>query len=362
MIFDFDGVMVYTSQSFRKAIRKVVDHYFLNILGFKGESGKLINFEDIQKFKDIGLYNNDWVLSYGAITYYLSIIIRKMQGNVLQNIRERLDDSQFSKLSSFLEVLQDIGCLFRNQGIKISKLVKLKNDDTWGLTRFLALIKEQGDPLEAPFLSDCYSNNNLIRKMIPYSLDGPDLLKRLFEEIYLGKELYSRFYAQSSIFKFDESLLENEILIPNEETLDFLYQKYGKLQIYSERVRVQGIYVIEKNHLNDYFDLERSVFVDDLIVFGKNYECPNFGKPNPAPFIKHIEKHIDKHQLLAYVGDSIADALLIKNVRMKGVKNVLFFGVLSSSHDPDLLISKFIEYGANAIMTDINDIPYLLSR
>jgi hypothetical protein len=47
---------------------------------------------------------------------------------------------------------------------------------------------------------------------------------------------------------------------------------------------------------------------------------------------------------------------------MKGIKNVLFFGVLSSSHDPDLLISKFIEYGANAIMTDINDILYLLSR
>jgi len=59
IIFDFDGVLAQTSQSYRQTIRKVVDYYFLEILGLEGEKGKLATLLDIQKFKDTGLYNND---------------------------------------------------------------------------------------------------------------------------------------------------------------------------------------------------------------------------------------------------------------------------------------------------------------
>jgi len=70
IIFDFDGVLVQTSQSYRQTIKKIVDYYFLEILGLEGEKGKLATLGDIQKFKDTGLYNNDWNLSYAIITYY----------------------------------------------------------------------------------------------------------------------------------------------------------------------------------------------------------------------------------------------------------------------------------------------------
>jgi hypothetical protein len=36
IVFDFDGVVVQTSQSYRQTIRKVVDHCFLEILGLEG--------------------------------------------------------------------------------------------------------------------------------------------------------------------------------------------------------------------------------------------------------------------------------------------------------------------------------------
>lgn len=37
IIFDFDGVLAQTSQSYRQTIRNVVDYYFLEILGLTGE-------------------------------------------------------------------------------------------------------------------------------------------------------------------------------------------------------------------------------------------------------------------------------------------------------------------------------------
>ena len=75
IIFDFDGVLSQTSQSYRQTIRKVVDYYFLELLGIEGEKGKLVTLKDIQKFKDTGLYNNDWKLSYSLILYYMNLIL-----------------------------------------------------------------------------------------------------------------------------------------------------------------------------------------------------------------------------------------------------------------------------------------------
>jgi phosphoglycolate phosphatase-like HAD superfamily hydrolase len=54
IIFDFDGVLVYTAESYRQNIISVVDYYFLEILGLEGERRKFATLEDIQKFKDTG--------------------------------------------------------------------------------------------------------------------------------------------------------------------------------------------------------------------------------------------------------------------------------------------------------------------
>jgi phosphoglycolate phosphatase-like HAD superfamily hydrolase len=62
---------------------------------------------------------------------------------------------------------------------------------------------------------------------------------------------------------------------------------------------------------------------------------------------------------IAYVGDTVADVLLVKSARLQGLSNVLFFGVLCSSQSPDNLLSQFMRQDADAIMTDVNDILYL---
>jgi len=79
IIFDFDGVLVDTSQSYRQTIRRGVDYYLLEILGLEGEREKLAMLGDVQGFKDTGLYNNDSNLAYAIITYYLALLMRKLQ-------------------------------------------------------------------------------------------------------------------------------------------------------------------------------------------------------------------------------------------------------------------------------------------
>lgn len=364
LIFDFDGVLVQTSQSYRETVRKVVDYYFLEILGLEGEEGKLATLRDIQKFKDTGLYNNDWNLSYAFITYYLTLIMRELeQKNALKDFTKQFYNLQFSDIKSFIQSLIEVSNFLRRYKVNKTDLANLKENGIINLNLFLAQAKlEKPKPIETSLVGVdpevAEDEQRLVRKLVPYDLEKPDLLKRLFEETYLGKELFTKIYGAPSFFKFDESFLDKETFIPTKETMDMLRRQFGKFGIYSGRPRTQGMYILEKYDYMEYFDEKRSVFLGDLLK--SEVEMEKLGKPDPTLFIELIEKLVDKGTEVAYVGDGIADALLVENARSEGLENLLFLGVMSSSEDSNKLFTEYAKHGADVIMSEVNDIPYIL--
>jgi phosphoglycolate phosphatase-like HAD superfamily hydrolase len=364
LIFDFDGVLVQTSQSYRQTVRKVVDYYFLELLGLTGEEGKLATLRDIQKFKDTGLYNNDWNLSYAFITYYLTLIMRELeQKGALKEFTKRFYNLQFSDIKSFIQSLLEASNFLNRYEITATDLANLKDNGIINLDLFLTQAKlEKPKPIETSLVGVdpevAEDEQSVARKLVPYELEKPDLLKRLFEEIYLGKELFTKFYGVSSFFKFDESFLDKEAFIPTKETLDLLRRRFGEFGIYSGRPRTQAMYILEKYDYGGYFDEKCSVFLGDLLK--SEVEMEKLGKPDPTLFIKLIEKLVDRETGVAYVGDGIADALLVENARSEGVENLLFLGVMSSSEDSNKLFTEYGKHGADIIITEANDIPYIL--
>jgi len=355
IIFDFDGVLVYVQQSYYENIRKVVDYYFLEIVGLEGRRGELVTFEDIQGFKDTGLYNNDWTLTHAIITYYLAILVGKLQQRlVLDGFLKQFRGIEFSEVNSFIETLRGVGEYCRRRGVDTTELVSMKKGSLLGIKSLLAQVKRENQPFEVVLTSVLpraeSSQLRFVKKLVPYSVEKPDLLKRLFEESYLGGEMFKRFYDISPVFNFNECFLDKEEFIPTRETLQTLYSKFGKLAVYSEKLREQAMYLVEKNGFRQYFDENGLIFYEDL--------SEQLGKPNPTVLIEMVEKIADDNKV-AYVGDTIADALLVKGARLKGLSNLLFLGVLCSSQYPDELLSQFMSYNADAVMTDINDIPYV---
>jgi phosphoglycolate phosphatase-like HAD superfamily hydrolase len=364
LIFDFDGVLVQTSQSYRQTVRRVVDYYFLKLLGLEGEEGKLATLRDIQKFKDTGLYNNDWNLSYAFITYYLTLIMRELeQKSALKDFTKRFYNLQFTDNKSFIQSLIEVSDFLRRYEVNKTDLANLKDNGIINLDLFLAQAKlEKPKPIETSLVGVdpevAEDEQSLVRKLVPYDLEKPDLLKRLFEETYLGKELFNKFYGVPSFFKFDESFLDKETFIPTKETLELLRRQFGKFGIYSGRPRLQGMYILEKYDYIRYFDEKGSVFLGDLLK--SEVEMEKLGKPDPTLFVELIEKLVDRGTVVAYVGDGIADALLVENARSVGLENLLFLGVMSSSEDSNKLFSEYGKHGADVIMTEVNDIPCVL--
>ena len=365
IIFDFDGVLAQTSQSYRQTIRNVVDYYVLEILELEGEKGKLATLLDIQKFKDTGRYNNDWKLSYALISYYINLILRKLeQKSVLQKFTKQFGGIQFSDVQNFIQKLKKVGDFLRRYGINGTDLANLKNDNIVGLDLFLAQASlEKPKPIETSLMGVdpevVADKEQLVKRLVPYDLKKPDLLKRLFEETYLGKDLFNKNYGTSSFFKFDTSLLDVEEFIPTNETMNMLRKQFGKFGIYSGRPMPQGMYILEKYGYTGYFDETESVFLGDLLTSEDDME--KLGKPDLTLFIELVEKTVKQGMKVAYVGDGIADGILVEKAKAKGLENLFFLGVVSSSEDSNKLFTEYSKHGADAVVTDVNDIPYLFT-
>ena len=118
------------------------------------------------------------------------------------------------------------------------------------------------------------------------------------------------------------------------------------------------MYILEKYGYTGYFDEKESVFLGDLLK--SEDEMEKLGKPDPTLFIELIEKTVDKETRVAYVGDGIADALMVEKAKAKGLENLCFLGVMCSSEDSNKLFTEYGKHGADAIMTEANDIPYMI--
>ncbi|MBN1785722.1 MAG: HAD-IA family hydrolase [Candidatus Methanofastidiosa archaeon] len=123
-------------------------------------------------------------------------------------------------------------------------------------------------------------------------------VKKAFQSIYLGRELYIRSYNEMPTVPVCRGLIENETLNISRGTLD----KLSGIQkgIVTSRPRLEALYALENSYLGEYFSVEKVVSLDDV----------EKEKPDPEPLLKMKELlDADKYY---YVGDNVDDAIASK--------------------------------------------------
>jgi phosphoglycolate phosphatase-like HAD superfamily hydrolase len=98
IIFDIDNVLVDTRLSYTDCIRKTVQTYLETVLKFSpirnagngpaslagGRNRSLLSRQDIEQFKSLGGFNDDWDTCYGILLYLMSLPIKNRSINELQ--------------------------------------------------------------------------------------------------------------------------------------------------------------------------------------------------------------------------------------------------------------------------------------
>jgi HAD superfamily phosphatase len=288
LIFDMDGVLIDVSQSYRKTIEKTIQIYLGTCLGLRSGRKKLPLDAAISLFKAAGGFNNDWDLTSGLLLYLLSV-------SGLPSSSER------EKFHRIEEVADDLKATSSEVTRKMEVRLNLPR-----LSSFLRKVKAYGgglkgvhQTLQASWEGWVYGSGDLNQE---------NVIKRIFQEVYLGKKFASCYPFRRLFYHGKGYYLREKMLIPR-AVLSAL-QKNIRLGIASGRPRFEAELALRRFHLLPYF--ESIVTLDESMeeegrIFKKTGKRVNRSKPHPFPLLRAIREIGLSKPRCGYVGDVVDD-------------------------------------------------------
>jgi len=364
VIFDCDGVLIDIRDSYNKAISKAVAFIFEGLTGYAFPESFISN-EVIFLFRRSGGFNNDWDTVYGILMFLLVDLPEKIRCQ-LKELMETVEwqPDPFGRFSSIRDVeKKDVELTGLSSEVLKGMIIDLKEFTQLLDATGIASVDERlvGDCGVSKAFSQFY---NVVKRFLCYPADvGKSIIARVFEEFYCGLELFQKTYGMEPKFHRGLGMVENEKLIIRPEALDHLTRVLGKakLGIASGSHLEPARHVLGK--FLDRFNLESSVFLETMEEAERQYLREegleiSLKKPHPFSLLKAVEAYGPNDTIL-YVGDSMEDALMVKEARNLG-KPFLFAGVYRYSGVEDALLHCFLKSGCDMVIPSVNELPYAL--
>ena len=376
LIFDCDGVLIDVSDSFRTAIIKTTHWYFAEVIGLGEASEDLITPEETSLFKNSGGFNNDWHLTYAVILYFVTLLLSRLN-NYKEKILEFTEGN--GEPESAMRRLKAFGELCKSAGLNSGRLASMRFGD-WSLRDYVESLDVSGLPSAEERAKDKLADRlgispeqaaRVLEKLCMYrgTIFDFNIVKRYFEEIYSGSKVFKDVYGAEPTFYRGKGLIENERLILKEEVLETLISNLGfsRFCIASSRQRSQTLPVLQRyRNLERYFDLESSVFLEDILAAEKALRAKGLNvkleKPDPYCLLTVADRINPRGKLFGYVGDTVSDIIAAKRAHEESKYSVLSIGVLCSASSAETLVEKFVSLGADVILPSPNDLSHLFTN
>ncbi|MFZ2454956.1 MAG: HAD hydrolase-like protein [Candidatus Altiarchaeia archaeon] len=330
LIWDIDGVLFHVRDSYRRAIIDSVQYYFSDLIGLSLKK-PLMDAGDTQKFKYITGFNDDWKLTYACVLCFLAELAK-------DRALPETDDP--ADLAGMRRALKKLG----------------ESVHGWVPETNLGIVTEKirscGDGLEGTqlALSELYGADVLAQAgRFWYT----DVIKRLFQELYLGEELYKLKYSEDTVFFHGSGFIRDEKALVSADTLEKLGSLFH-MGIASGRERFEAEYSLKLHGLDRFFPPDQIISSEEV----------RHGKPDPESLLLCRKRMMGKYALMAdeasaaYVGDSVDDIRASKNAGFYSI------GVLSASFnetDQTRLRREFVSLGCDYVVEDAGELINLFS-
>jgi len=341
LIFDMDGVLIDVSKSYRKTIQRTLRTYLQTCLGFERNERDWATNEEISLFKSAGGFNNDWDLTSGLLLYllFLSHIPPLQRRRTFSSIRETID--YLKQRSSVIHT-------------KAATQIKKKN-----LLPFLERVRKKGGGLKG------------IHRLLGNSwegwvyrsghLDRENLVKRIFQEIYLGEKFTVCYHLPRLFYTGKGLYLQEKISIPK-KILASLRRKV-RMGIASGRPRFEAELALRRFGLHPYFEsvvtLDECEDEENRIFrsIGKRVRCP---KPNPYSISRAIQEIGISNPRCGYVGDAVDDMQAARAVKKD--LSMLAIGFIGRHRDKKPAKELLLRGGADRVIQNPKKLLCLVSR
>jgi phosphoglycolate phosphatase-like HAD superfamily hydrolase len=345
IIFDMDGVLIDVTGSYRKAIQKTVQVYLESCLGFRiGKKGP-VKEEYISFFKSLGNFNNDWDLTSGLLLSLLSVSPLPPSSRL----------KKFSTIEETVSHLRRMAGPYahfqppRFRGKYLHAMAKRIKSFGGGLKGVRKAIGAMGDSWDGWVYRTGY-------------LDSENLVKRIFQEVYLGKAFSSLYGLKPLFYKGEGFYLREKPLIPR-PILSSLHKK-AKLAIASGRPQFEARLALIRFRLLPFF--ESVVTLEDCEkeearLFRLHRRKTKLSKPHPYPILRAIHEAgpgYVGHRRCGYIGDVVDD--MTAALAAKENFDILAIGFVDPSGHKRTARESLLKAGAELIIEDPKDLLRLV--
>ena len=323
IVFDMDGVIIDVSNSYRDVVRQTTRQFFGPAVAVEHLPEPLFALSDLAAVKQSGGLNNDWDLTCVVINLLYSLtdkpIVHKSE-NPWIRYRETISRCDITAIAEYL------------------------NATVQPLT---TLLKDKGKP-EDSFISGLYLGD----------VGSGNIIKQIFQEIYLGAELFKSTYSlEPEIYRGKGCILREKLLL-DRSILEELSQE-NILAIATGRPKAEAEYPLKHFQLKQFFPVVLTL--DDCVseekrIFKAEGRAVSLSKPDPFMLDAIAEDHRNAVDGFFYIGDMPDDMLAAARSRV-GFKSI---GILISAPDKSSLKKNLLRAGADYIVEDFESLKEII--
>ena len=323
IVFDMDGVLVDVSKSYRETVRQTARLFFKISPSFEKLPDPFFSLADLAAVKQSGGLNNDWDLSCLVI-------------NLLFNQIEKPP-------------------LYRSKDPWAQYQETISKCDMHALGDFL---RSTPEPLTTSLQKAGRTKNAFIYGLYQGDVGSGNIIKQIFQEVYLGKDLFESTYNQMPKFYHEDGLIHHEQLLIDKYLLGELAAKHI-LAIATGRPRAEANYPLDHFGIRNYFTrilaLEDCLEQENRILKAEGKKV-SLSKPHPYMLDAITAKIKTPISEYYYIGDMPDDMVAAKraDAEFEGI------GTLFSTPDRARLKADLFQAGADSVIEDFEQLKSLI--
>jgi phosphoglycolate phosphatase-like HAD superfamily hydrolase len=323
IVFDMDGVLIDVSRSYRETVRETARLFFKTAPSSGKLPKPLFPLADLAAVKQSGGLNNDWDLSCLVISLLFNGVEKPAvdeRQDPWERYRETINRCNLAPLAEFL--------------------------------------KSTPKPLSALLGKAGKAQNTFINGLYTGDVGSGNIIKQIFQEVYLGKDLFEATYGLEPQFYFDEGYNQREQLLIDKNLLAELAENHI-VAIATGRPRAEAHYPLEHFGIRKYFAdilaLE-DCLEEEARLLETEAKKVSLSKPDPYMLDAIAENQKDLFTGSYYIGDMPDDMQAAKR-SAAGYSSV---GILLSAPDKARLKADLLKAGADTVIDDFDQLKLLV--
>ena len=329
LITPINDILVDVSLSHREVVRQTVQLYLERAIALPASETPLLSADEVSLLQKVGNFTNYWDLAEAFVLYFIELLPSMPQPTFPSKVH----------VPALLAYLQMSG---GRLNMPLDDLRAQKN-----IAKMAQDIAAAGGGSDGANKALPRTNRHLL--VSDGDITRTHLVGRIFQELYLGANLFEQIYNEQAIIIQSTGYIEHETLLIDRDILSQISQRIP-LGIVSSRSRIEVNHSLKAKDILQYF--QSIITLDDILQAG--------GKPIPDPWalLETVDRLEPKPAYCAYIGPNAGNIQAAKAANAQTPFTAI--GCLTGAHDKSELRQIFQDVKADIILGHPNHLQAIL--